>query len=122
MCQEVGNTMMRCLIILYLSLHVSEIIEGEIVGVYITYGRYEKPIKYFSRKTHMRILIGGKAINMVGNWQRCPKGVTKHKGLKAPSSAVLNYTDKKSLQSSINVASINKMRPRLSTSCIFPLA
>jgi len=49
-CQEVGNTMMKCLIILYLSLYVSEIIEDEIVGVCITYGRYEKPIKYFSRK------------------------------------------------------------------------
>jgi len=69
----------------------------------------------------MRILIGQKAINMVGNWQRCPKGVTKHKGLKAPSSAVLNYTPKKSLHRSINVASINKTCPGLSTSCIFPL-
>ena len=113
--------MMRCLIILHLSLYVSEIIEDEVVRVCITYGSYEEPIKYFSRRTHRRILIGEKAINMVGNWQRCPKGVTKHKGLKAPSSALLNYTDKKSLHSSINVASINKMCPGLSTSCIFPL-
>lgn len=86
---------MRCLIILYLSLYVSEITGDQIVGICITYGRYEKPIKYFSRRTHRRILIGENAINIVGNWQRCPKGVTKHKGLKAPSSAVLNYTDKK---------------------------
>jgi hypothetical protein len=120
-CQEVENAMMRCLIILYLSLYFSEIIEDEVVGGYITYGRYEKPVKYFSRRTQGRILIGGNVINMLGNWQRCLKGVTKHKGLKAPSSAVLNYTDKKSLHSSINVASINKMCPRLSTSCIFPL-
>jgi hypothetical protein len=90
---------MRCLIILHLSLNVSEIIEYEIVGVCITYGRYENPIKYFSRRTHRGILIGEKAINMVDNWQRCPKGVTKHKGLRAPSSAVLNYRDKKSLHS-----------------------
>jgi hypothetical protein len=66
--------MMKCLIILYLSLDISEIIEDQIVGVSITYSRYDEPIKHFSRRTHRRILIGEKAINMVGKWQRCPKG------------------------------------------------
>jgi hypothetical protein len=111
--------MMICIIILYLSLYISEINEYEIVGVCITYGRAEKPTKYFSRRNHRRILSGES--DQYGNWQLCPKGVTKHRGLKAPSSAVLHYTDKKSLHSSINVASINKLCPGLSTSCIFPL-
>ena len=85
---------MRCLIILYLSLYVSEINEGEIVRVHITYCRDEKPIKFISSRNHRRILSGES--NQYGNWQRCPKRVRQHRRFGAPSSAVLNYADKKS--------------------------